>query len=183
VLTRFVEAFIQFPKPLVAAVNGPAIGVAVTTLALCDIVYCSASATFQTPFAQLGQSPEGVSSLLFPTLMGLSKANEVLMTGKRLTAEEAERRNLVAEVIAEEIFRDEVRRRVQRLAKLPPAALIDIKRVIRDTQRNAMLQTNREEVALLQRRWVSEECLNAVMAFLANAQAKRDQKTVARSSL
>ena len=69
-LSRFVQAFLDFPKPLVAAVNGPAIGIACTTLALCDAVYCTEEATFDTPFMKIGQSPEGCSSYLFPKIMG-----------------------------------------------------------------------------------------------------------------
>ena len=69
---KFVGSFIDFPKPLVAAINGPAVGIPVTLLGLFDIVYATDRATFHTPFMQLGQSPEGCSSFMFPRIMGHS---------------------------------------------------------------------------------------------------------------
>jgi len=62
----FVSAFINFPKLLFAIVNGPAVGIMVTILAICDVVYAVEDATFITPFSQLGQSPEGCSTFTFP---------------------------------------------------------------------------------------------------------------------
>ncbi|XP_002741676.1 enoyl-CoA delta isomerase 2-like [Saccoglossus kowalevskii] len=73
VLRQFVASFINFPKPLIGAINGPVVGVAVSTLSLFDVVYATDRATFHTPFTALGQSPEGCSSVLFPRIMGQGK--------------------------------------------------------------------------------------------------------------
>jgi len=75
---RYVAAYVDFPKPLIAAVNGPAIGVAVTVLGLFDVVYAADNASFSTPFSRLGQSPEGCASYTFPKIMGHAKVRYVL---------------------------------------------------------------------------------------------------------
>ena len=78
-LIDFVDAFINFEKPLIAGVNGPAIGIGVTTLALCDLVLAASNSTFQCPFTKIGQSPEGTSSYSMPAILGPSGASELLL--------------------------------------------------------------------------------------------------------
>ncbi|VDM70174.1 unnamed protein product [Strongylus vulgaris] len=97
---RFIYAFayIDHEKPLLCLINGPAIGIAVTVLPLFDYVLATDKCTFHTPFATLGQSPEGASSYTFPLLMGQLRASEVLTLNKKLTAQQAFDRGLVNEV-------------------------------------------------------------------------------------
>lgn len=183
-LRRFTSAFIDFSKPLIAAVNGPALGVAVTTLALCDVVYASSTASFNTPFVRLGQSPEGVSSMLFPALMGGPKAMEVLLFGRELSAREACDRNLVTEVFEAGKFQDEVRARAIKYAtSLPPSTLRRAKALVRGHQLAEMKRVMNAEVDLLVELWLSPECAEAVMKFMQEAYARRQAKKARKSRL
>ena len=84
------EMFLDFPKPLLVAVNGPAIGASVTSATLCDGIIASEKATFSTPFAALGVTPEGCSSVHFARIMNQASAERMLGTeGWKPTAEEA----------------------------------------------------------------------------------------------
>ncbi|NWH16582.1 ECI2 isomerase, partial [Grus americana] len=164
-LKEFVGHFIDFPKPLVAVVNGPAIGICVTVLGLCDIVYASDRATFHSPFSQLGQSPEGCSSYLFPKIMGLAKANEVLLFNKKLTAAEACAQGLVTEVFPDRTFQKEVWARLEAYASLPKNSLAVSKQLLRSMEKEKLHAVNSKECEVLKERWLSDECINAIVSF------------------
>ncbi|ETE64040.1 Enoyl-CoA delta isomerase 2, mitochondrial [Ophiophagus hannah] len=151
-LRKFVQHFIDFPKPLIAVVNGPAVGISVTLLGLFDIVYATDQATFHTPFSNLGQSPEGCSSYTFPKIMGLTKATEMLLFNKKLTAAEACSQGLVAEVFPDSTFQKET--------------LAVSKQLIRNMEKEKLYEVNSQECECLMERWLSEECMQAVMSFM-----------------
>jgi len=96
---RFMTAMIDFEKVLVAAVNGPAIGIGVTLLPHCDLVYCTENSTFWTPFSRIAIVPEFSSSVLFVEAMGLARANNLLLMGKQINANEAVSDRLVTEIV------------------------------------------------------------------------------------
>lgn len=95
----FMVQLIHFPKLFCAAVNGPAIGIGVTLLMHCDLVYCTQGATFWTPFTRIALVPEFCSSVLFPERMGLTNANEMLLMGRQIDAEQALRYNIISRII------------------------------------------------------------------------------------
>jgi len=171
-LKTFVESFINFPKPLVCAVNGPALGIMVTTLALADLVYASDNSSFHTPFMTLGQSPEGCSSYTFPKIMGYARANEVLLGGRKLTPQEALDRGLITDIVPEREFRDFIEKKTKELASLPPKSMMYSKALNRTREMETLKNVNEAECVRLEERWLSEECMNAVMAFLAKNAAK-----------
>ncbi|KRY82926.1 Enoyl-CoA delta isomerase 2, mitochondrial [Trichinella pseudospiralis] len=164
-LRDFVGAFIDHPKVLVAAVNGPAVGISVTILGLFDLVFASDNATFYTPFTSLGQSPEGCSSFTFPLLMGNTKAFEMLLFNRKITAQEAKRRNIVTEVFQQDTFSEQVNKRIEQLSALPPQGLLISKKVLRQWTRAELHDANAVECEVLVGRWQSDECTESVMNF------------------
>lgn len=105
---QLFELFLGFPKPIIAAVNGPAIGASVTSSALCDATVASEQATFSTPFAKLGVTPEGCSSVLFPTLLGPETAERMLgEEGWQPTGKEAAEIGLADQCVPHEALLDE----------------------------------------------------------------------------
>ncbi|XP_050732669.1 enoyl-CoA delta isomerase 2-like isoform X2 [Eriocheir sinensis] len=166
-LNRFVSAFIDFPKPLVGVINGPAIGVSVTVLGLFDAVFATDKATFNTPFSNLGQSPEGCSSYTFPKIMGPTRASELLLFNKKITAHEAKDLGLVTEVFPDGSFQQEVWPKIQSYAKLPLKSLVYSKALTRDVEKDILHKVNDAECDRLVERWVSEDCINAITRFFS----------------
>ncbi|XP_053103101.1 enoyl-CoA delta isomerase 2 isoform X5 [Hemicordylus capensis] len=162
----FVEQFIDFPKPLIAVVNGPAVGISVTILGLFDLVYATDRATFHTPFSNLGLCPEGCSSYTFPKIMGLTKATEMLLFNKKLTAAEACSLGLVTEVFPDNTFQKEVWIRLKAYASLPRNSLAISKQLIRDMEKEKLHEVNSQECKCLKERWQSDEVMNAVLSFI-----------------
>lgn len=144
-LIRHMGAFIDFPKPLVAVINGHAVGAGVTLLPLFDAVYATEKAVFFTPFSSLGIVAEGCSTYTFPMLMGQLKAAELLLFEKRVTAAEAHKLGLVTEVFPDKTFQEEVWPRVRAMTKLPIKSLVYSKALCRDPHRETLHKVNAEE--------------------------------------
>jgi peroxisomal 3,2-trans-enoyl-CoA isomerase len=143
---EFIDRLVCFPKPLVAAVNGPVRGIATTTLALCDLVYASEKADFQLPFPELGVSTEGCSSYLFHQILGPAKANELMLRGRTISAAEADAWGLISDVIPHSQFTEEVEKRVKHLSTLPPLGLQVTKKVSRAPLTEILFHANKREV-------------------------------------
>ena len=167
-LLNFVKGFIDVKKPVIAAVNGPAIGIACTTLGLCDIVIASDAATFNTPFMKLAQTPEGCASFTFPKIFGIALANEILMDERKLISKEALDFGLVSTLVPAAEFESVVKKRAAAMAAYPPETLVKTKKLIRDHYRAQLHAANKAECELLIERWSSEECTSAMMNFFTS---------------
>jgi enoyl-CoA hydratase/carnithine racemase len=128
---RFVSKVASFEKPLVAAVDGLAIGVGTTLLFHCDLVYATREARFQMPFVDLGLVPEAGASLLAPQRFGRAKAAEFLLLGEPFGAEEALRLGLVNAVLPQAELLGHALAKAAALAAKPRAALLATRRLLR----------------------------------------------------
>ena len=128
---RFVSKLAEFEKPLIAAVDGLAIGVGTTLCFHCDLVYAAPAARFQMPFVNLGLVPEAGSSLLAPQRFGRAKAAEFLLLAEPFGADEALRLGLVNAVLPQAELMAHAMGRAAELAAKPRAALLATRRLMR----------------------------------------------------
>jgi len=161
----FLTALSSMTKPLVAAVNGPAIGIGTTLLAHADLVIAARSARFVMPFTSLGLVPEAASSLLFPRLVGRQRASALLLLGEAIDAETACAWGLVNEVVADTDLMTAARDYASRLAALPPAAIRQTKHLIKDGRHDVPGRI-KEELELFRKRLRSAEAAEAFQAFV-----------------
>lgn len=163
---EFLEALVTLPKPLVAAVQGGAVGIGTTLLLHCDLAWASPAAWFKTPFAQLALVPEAGSSLTLPALVGHRRAFQWLVLGDVISAQEAAEAGLVNGVVAEGELRAHALAQATRLAALPPAAVRESRRLMRAPTLPALRQVMELEARTFRERLESDEAKEAVTAFL-----------------
>ncbi|WP_036293749.1 enoyl-CoA hydratase-related protein [Methylosinus sp. PW1] len=167
---RFVRALAALQTPLVAAVAGDAIGVGVTMLFHCDLVYASHGARFKMPFVDLGVIPEAASTLLVPQRIGLVKATEFLLLCDSFGASEALRLGVVNAVAGFDEVEEMAVGAARRLAAKPRAALAATRRLLRgDTA--AVAARIEEEAALFAAALTMRETRARLEAFFAGAPA------------
>lgn len=160
----FLIAIATAKKPLVAAVDGIAIGIGTTILMHCDLAYATPGSIFRTPFLDLGVTPEAGSSLIAPKIMGDQRAFALLALGETFDAEAARQAGLVYAVAddAEAVALDAARR----LAKKPPEALRIARDLLRGSQDEIVARIDRE-IGHFTERLSSNEAKAAFMAFMS----------------
>ncbi|MEI6387498.1 MAG: enoyl-CoA hydratase-related protein [Spirochaetota bacterium] len=163
----FVEALHSARKPLVAAVEGLAIGIGVTMLLHCDLVYAGEGARFQLPFVSLGLCPEAGSSQLLPLAAGYRLAAELLILGEPFDGATAQRAGIVNEVVPTGQAGQVARQKALRIAAQPAAALRLAKELLRRGDRQALGATIRLEAEHFRERLLSPEAAEAIAAFAA----------------
>ena len=163
---RFLRAISTFPKPLVAAVCGPAVGVGTTMLFHCDLVYAGDNAAFSMPFVNLGLCPEAASSLLVPQMMGYHRAAEALLLGEPFMAEAALEVGLVNRIVPPTEANGIAQVQARKLAAKPVSSLIETKRLMKQGQAPAVARQMAEEGALFARMLTEPAAREAFSAFM-----------------
>jgi len=162
---HFLEAIATAEKPLIACVQGPAVGVGVTMLLHCDLVFAADSATFHTPFVDLALVPEAASSLLLPNIAGHQRAAEMLLAGKKIDAARAREFGFVNEVVAGTALEEKALAAARAIAGKAPAAMRLTKRLMKGG-REIILKRMKEEGAHFAAQLKSAEFREAGMAFM-----------------
>jgi enoyl-CoA hydratase/carnithine racemase len=165
--SRLIHALINFEKPLVAAVQGAAIGGGTTMLAHCDFVYAGESAKFQLPFVSLALVPEFGSSCLLPLRFGYLRAAELILLGQLFGALRAAELGLVTSVVPDQKLLATATETVQALAKKPAGAAQAAKRLMKETFREQLEQAVKFENQVFAERVRSDEAKEAFRAFFA----------------
>ena len=165
---EFIRTLARFDKPLLAAVEGPAIGVGTTMCLHCDLVYAAPSARFAMPFVNLGLVPEAGSSLLVPRRFGLGIASQLLLLGEAIDAARAREIGLVAEIVAPEALKAHALARAKALAAKPRAALMATRKLMRGDSETLYAHME-EELVAFGRALKSPEARAAFEAFAGRA--------------
>lgn len=167
------ETLVNAEKPLLAAVNGPAVGWGVTSMALFDLVYSVPDAFFFTPFVKLGLCAEACASVSFARIMGRQKATALILAGERMTSQELESAGLITKILPKENFLPQVMEIAHRMASQPFESLKFNKKLIMDGYREELLAANERECEGLRQLGNTKESRDAISAF---EQESKDRK-------
>jgi enoyl-CoA hydratase/carnithine racemase len=167
---QFLQELHNFPKPIVAIVQGNAIGIGTTMLLHCDVVYATSTARFSMPFVSLGLVPEAGSSFLFPSLVGYQRAAYYFLTGDSFNADQAEAMGLVTKVgdDAEKMGME----CAKKIAAQPSTAVINTKALLKSRSHDAVVAVMGVEGELFRLALQSDEAKEAFMKFVSKTESK-----------
>jgi len=169
---QFMRALRDQPKPVIACVDGLAIGIGTTLLMHCDLVYASEQSRFAVPFTQLGLCAEFASSLLLPQLAGYHRAADILLTGEFFPVEVAAQTGLVNRVLPASELESFVLSKAHALATLPSDAVCTTKRLMRAAQASLVDMVMQEELTEFTRLLSGPDAKEAFEAFIQKRKAQ-----------
>lgn len=162
----FMENLLDCEKPVIAAVNGAAIGIGATMLLHCDFVIAADQAHFKMPFVDLALVPEFASSFILPRMIGHQKAAEFLLLGDSFTPDEGKDWGLIYAVYPADILMSEVHKLATKLANKPAAALRHSKTLMRQHQQSETKAQMVAELKMFDKALKSPEAIEAFTAFM-----------------
>ena len=163
---RFLRGISSFPKPIVAAVCGPAVGIGTTMLMHCDLNYAGDNAAFSMPFVNLGLCPEAASSFLAPQLMGYPRAAEALLLGEPFMAESALEMGLINRIVPPAEANALAQRQALKLAAKPLSSLLETKRLMKKGNAGMVAERMAEEGVSFGRMLQEPAAREAFSAFM-----------------
>ena len=163
---RFLHGLSDFPKPVIASVCGPAVGIGTTMLFHCDLVYAGDNAAFSMPFVNLGLCPEAASSLLVPQMMGYHRAAEALLLGEPFMVEAALEVGLVNRIVPPAEANALAQAQARKLAAKPLTSLIETKRLMKSGQAARVTAQIKEEAVSFGRMLSEPAAREAFTAFM-----------------
>ncbi|MEM9044703.1 MAG: crotonase/enoyl-CoA hydratase family protein [Pseudomonadota bacterium] len=163
---RYLKIQPRINKPIVAAIDGLAVGIGTTLLFHCDMVFATPESRFITPFVNLGLVAENASSLIAPQAMGYQRAFEMLAMGEPFSAERAREAGFVNAVLAPELLEAHALETAQKLAAMPQQALRATKRLMKGDIEPVVAASLRE-AEIFAERLSSDEAKQAFMAFMS----------------
>jgi len=166
IILKYLHTLVDFPKPLVAAAQGNAVGIGTTMLLHCDRVLVADNLKAQMPFVKLGLVPEGGTSLLLPLTLGHRLAFELVVEGALIDADRACSLGIANEAVPNEKLREQALTVAENVAKLPSEAVRQSKAMLKKVQRAQLHEVIDEEGLLFSQRLSSDEARTALMSFL-----------------
>ena len=165
-MLTFLLTLSHVKKPLLAAVNGFAVGVGATLLLHCDLIFAGENASFQYPFVNLGLIPEAGSTLLLPQLIGYHRAAELLLLGDAISAQKALEFGLINQVCSDELTLKSLLEVAKKLAKKPVSALCQTKALLKQGQQGPLDERIVEEIKYFQTYLHSPQTKEILQAFM-----------------
>jgi enoyl-CoA hydratase/carnithine racemase len=166
------RAFIQYPKPIIAAINGPSYGFGFTVTLTCDIRLASEKAKFSCAFVRIGVTPEFCSTYFLPRLIGYGKAAELIFTARPFDAHEALEMGAVDQVFSHNRLMPEAKKMAKQIASMPPIAVQKSKEILRHGMQSTLDQVIQHEAIVFLDAMKTEEHQLALSKLLAQMKSR-----------
>jgi enoyl-CoA hydratase/carnithine racemase len=171
----FPRAFIQYPKPIIAAINGPSYGFGFTVTLTCDIRLASEKAKFSCAFVRIGVTPEFCSTCFLPRLIGYGKAAELIFTARPFDAHEALEIGAVNQVFPHNRLMPEAKKMAKQIASMPPAAIQKSKELLRHGMQSTLEQVIQHEAVVFLDSMKTEEHRLALSKLLSQMKFRNER--------